>query len=58
MKFLPFYIRKAWKLYLFNEEPTIGHGQYPSGLIFRQAFATPGGDKNAQERKVRKDEAL
>lgn len=45
MKFPPFYIRKAWKMYLFSEEPTIGHGHYPSGLIFRQAFATPGGIK-------------
>ena len=32
-------------MYLFSEEPTIGHGHYPSGLIFRQAFATPGGIK-------------
>ena len=38
-------------MYLFSEEPTIGHGQYPSGLIFRQAFVTPGGiktDKNVR----------
>lgn len=32
-------------MHLFREEPNIGHGQYPSGLIFRQAFATPWGIK-------------
>ena len=36
-------------MHLFREEPNIGHGQYPSGLSFRQEFATPGG-KNTQER--------